>query len=401
MSASTQMRGKGGLMHRFLARLRATFRSGAVAGAVLALVAALPGPVAAALPLTELAASHNFTQPLYLTNAGDGRLFVVEKGGVIKIIHPNESVTTFLNISGQVSTSSERGLLGLAFHPNYASNGLFYVDYTRGDGDIVVAEFQVSANANVADDTSERILLTIEHSSAGNHNGGWLDFKDGNLFISVGDGATNPNNAQDLGSLLGKILRINPADPDGVGPLDYTIPSTNPYVGRTGLDEIWARGFRNPWRCSHDMATGNLWCADVGQSKYEEVNRKGTGKGLNFGWPLLEGMHKYPSGTLCSSSCKTLPILEYKHNVSGSDDNCSVTGGYVSRRAGAALFGQYVYGDLCSGRVWSVPYNMPRGGNVGPALANTGHSIYSFGQDAAGRLYLVAGGGGIFRLNDS
>lgn len=389
-------------MHRlFLDRLSATVRRAAVVGAVLALVAALPGPVAGALPLTEIAASHSFDEPLYLTNAGDARLFVVEKDGVIKIIHPNESVTTFLDISTQVSTNSERGLLGLAFHPNYSSNGLFYVNYTDLGGDIHVAEFEVSGDPDVADENSERNVLTIEHSSAGNHNGGWIDWYNGYLYISVGDGASNPNNAQDLSSMLGKILRIDPDDPDGPGGADYTIPSTNPYVGKTGLDEIWARGFRNPWRCSHDTATGNLFCADVGQNKYEEVNRKGSGKGLNFGWPLIEGMHKYPSGTLCNSSCKTLPILEYKHNVSGSDDNCSVTGGYVSRRAGAALFGEYVYGDLCSGRVWSVPSNMPRGGSVGPALANTNHTISSFGVGSDGRLYLVAIGGSIHRLNDS
>ena len=388
-------------MHRpFLDRLRATYRRGAVATAVLALIAALPGPVAAALPLTEIAASHNFNQPLYLTNAGDGRLFVIEKGGVIKIIHPNESVTTFLDISSQVSTNSERGLLGLAFHPNYSSNGLFYINYTDLNGDIHIAEYSVSGDPDVADDTSGRNVLTIEHSSAGNHNGGWIGWYNGYLYISVGDGASNPSNAQSLSSMLGKILRIDPDDPDGPGPADYTIPSTNPYVGKTGLDEIWARGLRNPWRCSIDSATGNLWCADVGQNRYEEVNRKGNGRGLNFGWPMVEGMHNYPSGTVCNSGCKTLPILEYKHSVNG-EDNCSVTGGYVSRRSGAALFGEYVYGDLCSGRVWSVPANMPRGGSIGPALANTGHSIYSFGEDAAGRLYLVAGGGGIYRLNDS
>ena len=388
-------------MHRpFSDRLRARLRSGVVSGAVLALLAALPGPVAAALPVTELAASHTFTQPLYLTNAGDSRLFVVEKGGRIKIIHPNESVTTFLDISSQVSTSSERGLLGLAFHPSYSSNGLFYVNYTRPDGDVVIAEYEVSGNPDVADDTSERQLLTIEHSARGNHNGGWIGFNEGNLFISVGDGAENPSDAQSLSSMLGKILRIHPADPDGAGPLDYGIPSTNPYVGRTGLDEIWARGLRNPWRCSHDMETGNLWCADVGEQRYEEIDRKGSGKGLNFGWPKLEGMHNYPSGSLCTSSCKTLPIIEYRHTVNGQD-NCSVTGGYVSRRPGAALFGRYVYGDLCSGRVWSVTANHQRADAVGPALANTDFTISSFGQDAAGRLYLIDIGGGVYRLNDS
>ncbi len=381
-------------------RTRAILRRGGVLAAVMALVAALPGPVAGALPMTKVAAAHGFSQPLYLTNAGDDRLFVVEKGGLIKIIHPNESVSTFLNISTKVSTNSERGLLGLAFHPEYGSNGLFYVDYTRADGDIVIAEYQVSGNPDVADDSSERTVLTIEHSSAGNHNGGWIDFKGSNLFISVGDGATNPNNAQSISSLLGKILRINPIDPDGAGPRDYSVPSNNPYVGRSGLDEIWARGLRNPWRCAHDQVTGSLWCGDVGQNRYEEIDRYGTAKGKNFGWPLLEGRHRYPSGALCGSKCKTLPIIEYKHAVSGTD-NCSVTGGYVSRRSGAALFGEYVYADLCSGRVWSVPANFRRGGSVGPPLADTSFSVSSFGQGDDGRLYLIDIGGGVYRLNDS
>lgn len=376
-------------------------RRGAVSSVVLALVAALPGPVAAALPLTELAPSYDFSQPLFLTHAGDDRLFVVEKGGDIEIMHGNGSVSTFFDLGAELSVNGERGLLGLAFHPSYATNGLFYVNYTRPDGDIVIAEYAVSGNPEVADMGSQRVLMTIEHSSAAHHNGGWIGFKDGNLFISVGDGATNPSDAQSLSSMLGKILRIAPADPDGGGPLEYSIPSGNPYIGVSGLDEIWARGLRNPWRCSHDMATDNLWCADVGQNKYEEVNRKGNGKGKNFGWPLLEGLHKYPSGTLCSSGCKTLPIIEYKHNVSGSDDNCSVTGGYVSRRSGAALFGEYVYGDLCSGRVWSVAANHQRADSVGPALANTDFTISSFGEDSVGRLYLIDIGGGVYRLNDS
>jgi glucose/arabinose dehydrogenase len=371
----------------------------------LPLLGGLPGPAAAALPLTEIAAAHEFSQPLFLANAGDGRLFVVEKGGLVKLVHPDQRVTTFLNISGKVSTSGERGLLGLAFHPSYATNGLFYVDYTRPDGDIVIAEYRRSSgDPDVGDPASERIVLTIEHSSASNHNGGWLGFRGANLYISVGDGGNTPGTAQSRDSLLGKILRINPLDPDGPGGRNYSIPSSNPFVGRSGLDEIWSLGLRNPWRCSHDSGTGYLWCGDVGQSSFEEVNRHRTGSGRNFGWQLLEGLHYYnfpgrTRGALCESDCRTLPILEYRHTVSG-EDNCSVTGGYVSRRSGATLFGKYVYGDLCSGRVWAVPAGYQRG-DPKPLLRNTDLTISSFGVDASGRMYVLDYGGRVFRLNGS
>ncbi|HYI21628.1 MAG TPA: PQQ-dependent sugar dehydrogenase [Candidatus Limnocylindrales bacterium] len=370
----------------------------AIIGTLFVLIAGLPGPVAAALPLTEVAAAHDFSEPLYLTNAGDDRLFVIERGGTIKIIHPDQSVTTFLTID--VSTISNRGMLGLAFHPGYASNGLFYVDYVRDGGDIVIAEFRVSENPDVADENSERIVLTVDHADYAGHFGGWLGFNGGHLFISVGDGGEFPATAQDRSSMLGKILRIQPADPDGDGPQRYGVPSSNPFVNATGLDEIWAFGLRNPWRCSHDGATNKLWCGDVGQERFEEVDRKGDALGSNFGWPLLEGKHWYPEGKPCRTKCRTLPLIEYKHSAKG-EQNCSVTGGYVARRPGAALFGRYIYGDLCSGRVWSVPANFQRGGAVGPVLANTSHTISSFGEDANGRLYLIAYGGGIYRLNGS
>lgn len=369
----------------------------------LPLAASLPGTAAAALPRTEIAEAHNFNQPLFLTNAGDDRLFVVEKAGLVKIIRPDETVTTFLDISSRVSTDGERGMLGLAFHPDYAVNGLFYVNYTRADGDIVIAEYRRSSgDPNDGDENSERVLLTIEHSSRNNHNGGWIGFKGQSLYISVGDGAANPSDAQSPSSLLGKILRIIPADPDGAGGLRYTIPSTNPYVGRSGRDEIWSSGLRNPWRCSHDPTTGYLWCADVGQNGFEEVDRRTNGKGRNFGWPLLEGMHYYDfpgrtSGALCQSDCRTRPILEY-HHASG-DDNCSITGGYVARRPGAAHFGKYFYGDLCSGRIWAVPASFERGDPVPPALADTAMTISSFGVDSRGRLYVLDYGGAVWRIN--
>jgi hypothetical protein len=243
-------------------------------------------------------------------------------------------------------------------------------------------------------------VLVIDHSSASNHNGGWIGFKNSNLFIATGDGGNTPNKAQDLTSLLGKILRINPLDPDGAGPLDYSVPSGNPYVGRSGADEIFAFGLRNPWRCSFDSGNGKLWCADVGEGTYEEINRSRTGKGLNYGWPLLEGRHKPPGGPVCASKCKTMPITEYSHSAFGGG-NCAVTGGYVSRRSGAALYGKYVVGDYCSGKIWVIPHNFSPGSALPAPAADTPYSISSFGQDNIGRLYLVDLGGAVYRLTDS
>jgi glucose/arabinose dehydrogenase len=355
-------------------------------------------PAAAALPVTLV--EGGFSQPLFVTHAGDSRLFVVEKGGLIKIVGGG----TFLDISTKVSVSGERGLLGLAFDPNYATNGLFYVDYTRGDGDVVVAEYRRSSlDPDLADPSYERILMRIEHSGASNHNGGWIGFSGDSLFIAVGD-AANGANAQSLNVLLGKILRINPDDPDGGGPKTYGIPGTNPYVGRVGMDEIWAYGFRNPWRCSHDRKKGTMWCGDVGQNAWEEIDR-GPFKARNYGWPLLEGMHYYdypnkPQGALCTTKCRTLPLLDYAHSVPG-DDNNSVTGGYVSRRSGATLAGKYVFGDLGSGRVWAIPANFQRGDPMPAPLAQTAFTISSFGEGFDRRLYVVDIGGAVYRLSDS
>lgn len=363
---------------------------------------AVPAPVAAALPVTLV--DDGFSSPLGLVNAGDARLFVLEKGGRIKIVNGG----TFLDISTLVSITGERGLLSMAFHPNYASNGLFYVMYTRiSDGDVMISEFKRSADPDVADANSERIVLRVEHSSASNHNGGTLMFKNGLLYITLGDGGGSPGTrAQDLSLLVGKILRINPLDPDGNGPQKYSIPNGNPYVGKSGLDEIWASGLRNPWRCSFDRGTGKLFCGDVGAGAYEEIDRHVDGKGRNFGWPLLEGFHyyRYPNhqqGELCTNKCRYLPVVEYAHSVPGEDNN-SVTGGYVSRRSGAALYGKYVFGDFGSGRVWAIAHDLARGSAMPAPLADTSYLISSFGEGLDGRLYVVDyAGGAIYRLNDS
>lgn len=379
-------------------RTRVVARRTAIGLAMLALSAgALPASTAAvvALPLTLV--QGGYSSPIFVTNAGDARLFAVEQGGRIKIVGGG----TFLDLSGVVSPGGgERGLLGLAFHPNYASNGLFFVDYTRqSDGATVIAEYRRSnSDPNQANPSSGRVVLVIGQPYS-NHNGGWIGFKGQYLYIAMGDGGSGGdpgNRAQDLGRLLGKILRINPLDPDGSGSKRYSIPGDNPFVGIPGKDAIWAYGVRNPWRCSFDRFDGALFCGDVGQDSYEEIDRVLTGRGVNFGWHLLEGTHLYPSGDPCTIDCKTLPIADYTHGANG----CAVTGGYVSRPSGAPMAGQYVFGDYCSGKVWVIPANFVAGSAL-PAPADTGHNISSFGEDNAGRLYLVDLNGSIYRLDNS
>lgn len=385
-------------MHRLVA---------AVSTLVLLLISvAVPSASAAGLPLTPIAGG--LSSPVYVTNAGDARLFVVEQTGLIKVVQPDGSVSDFLNLSDIITSGGESGLLGLAFSPNYASNGLFYVTYTRsGDAADTVAEFHVSTNPDIADANSGRVLLAIPDPYS-NHNAGWLGFKGRYLYITEGDGGSGgdpENRAQNKNSLLGKILRIIPADPDGAGPKHYTIPSDNPFVGKAGANEIWSYGLRNPWRCSFDSSTGQLWCGDVGQGVYEEIDRVQTGKAVNFGWRKLEGRHYYnwpphAEGALCAGSCMKRPIAEYAHDAFGGG-NCAVTGGYVSRRAGAALNGTYVFGDYCSGKVWVIPANFTPGATLPDSVADTGYNISSFGQGADGRLYLVDLNGGVYRLDES
>ena len=253
------------------------------------------GAAATGLPMTLV--KDGFAEPVFVTNAGDERLFVVEQGGLIKILMPDASVSTFLDVSGVILHDTERGLFSLAFSPRFKHNGLFYVDYTRAaDGASTVAEYRVSsADPNVADPNSARVVIVVSQPNRF-HNGGWIGFKGDNLYVSVGDGGSpgdSLNNAQSKTILNGKILRIDPRDPDGNGPSSYSVPRNNPFVGAQGRDEIWGWGLRNPWRCSFDRGSGKLWCADVGEGLYEEVNRVRTDAGVNFGWHLLEGFHYF------------------------------------------------------------------------------------------------------------
>jgi glucose/arabinose dehydrogenase len=338
-------------------------------------------------------------QPVFATNAGDSRLFIVERTGrivIAKQVSGNWQITgTFLDIRAKVdSNGGEQGLLGLAFPHDYKSSGLFYVYYVGKGANEVIAEYH-RATKSRADASSERRLLTI-WDPYDNHNGGWIAFRPGQpyLYAVDGDGGSGgdpQNHAQNLKSLLGKLIRIDPRDPDGSGPKTYGIPKSNPFVGKPGRDEIYAYGLRNPWRDSFDSVTGDLWIGDVGQDSYEEIDHVKTGSGLNFGWNKVEGLHLYPSGALCHTNCHTLPVIEYSHSY-----GCAVVGGYVSRRPGAALAGQYLFGDNCSGSIWRVPTSF-HGTNL-PTPYASGLSISSFGQGHDGRLYVLDLGGSLYSV---
>jgi glucose/arabinose dehydrogenase len=338
--------------------------------------------------------------PFYMTApAGYARLFIVEKGGAIRIVKDEALLPApFLSLADRVSTSGEQGLLGLAFDPAYATNGRFVVHYTDVSGNTVVSMFRVStADPDLADPASESVLLTVEQPFT-NHNGGQILFgPDGMLYIGLGDGGSDGDpggRGQAVTDLLGDILRVDVSSGTG-----YTVPADNPFVGRADARaEIWSYGLRNPWRFSFDPATGDLYIADVGQNAWEEVDvvttAAGAGRGTNFGWNPTEGTHCYATPA-CDPGAFTLPVLEYSHS-----EGCSVTGGYVYRGAAIlALQGHYFYSDFCSG--WVRSFRLQNGEAVEPqqwsALA-PGGTIPSFGQDAAGELYILTAEGGIFRI---
>lgn len=348
-----------------------------------------------------------FTKPLDIQHCGDDRLFVVEQTGRIKIINGSGTTlaTPFLNLVGVVSpTGSERGLLGLAFHPDYAENGYFFVNYTDLLGDTRIARYKVSsADPNVADPGSATILLTIDQPFS-NHNGGWIGFgPDGFLYISMGDGgsAGDPDgNGQNTGVLLGKMLRIdvnNPAAPF------YFSPPTNPFAGVVaGKDEIWAYGLRNAWRNSFDRITGDLWIADVGQDAWEEINFQPSTSpgGENYGWDCREGFVQFSIGCTPMPTDTVSPV----HTISHTDGNCSVTGGYVYRGAQwADLWGYYFYIDYCTGIIHSIKSNGSGGWIFNDNVlfvtpSSLGHS--TFGQDYLGELYLAnLSTGNIFQIS--
>jgi glucose/arabinose dehydrogenase len=341
--------------------------------------------------------SSGFRQPLFVTAApdGSGRLFVVEQGGTIRIAQNGQVLSQpFLDISSLVIAGGERGLLGMAFHPRYAENGLLFVYYTaRGNGDNTVARYRVSGDANRADPASARVLLSIA-DFASNHNAGMLAFgPDGYLYVGTGDGggANDPQrNGQNRAAFLGKMLRL---DVDNGDP--YGIPRDNPFVGQGGIrPEIWAVGLRNPWRYSFDRATGDLWIADVGQNAWEEINVQPAGSrgGENYGWSIMEGRHCL-RGSSCEQDGLTMPNAEYRND--GRSGDCSITGGYVYRGTSQPkLVGAYFLADFCSGRI----YTMPHDGSSLWMRRDWSANITSFGEGEDGELYLVTINGRLYQV---
>ena len=339
----------------------------------------------------------SFASPLYVTAPpGDQRrIFVVEQGGKIKVIRGGKVLSTpFLDVSSKVVSGGEQGLLGLAFAPDYAQSGLFYIYYTDSNGDENLIEYH-RRTEDVADPGSARQVL-FTHDDESNHNGGMLAFgPDKLLYIGTGDGGGGGDqhgahgNAQNLGVLLGKILRI---DPRQSGARPYTIPSSNPFVGRRGArGEIYAYGLRNPWRFSFDRRTGDLAIGDVGQGEIEEIDfrRRGRARGANFGWRVFEGNTRYTDGERAPGAVK--PVITERH----ADGNCSITGGIVVRDPGLkAWAGRYVFGDYCRGRLETT--KLP-GGNVSETALNV-DQLSSFGEDARGRVYAVSLSGPVYRL---
>jgi glucose/arabinose dehydrogenase len=363
-------------------------------------------PDLGALEIAFAPVADGFTQPVLVLGPGDGsgRLFVVERGGLLKVVQDGEvEPEPFLDLSDAVSTDSERGFLGIAFPKGFAEHGRFYVNYTDADGSSVVSRFL--AGDTGADRASETVLLRTPQPYA-NHNGGHLAFgPDGYLYTSFGDGGSGGDpmgNGQNLLTLLGAMLRLDvgespdsPVDPDGD---TYGIPDDNPFAdGERGLPEIWSYGLRNPWRFSFDRETGDLWIADVGQNAVEEVNFQPSTSdgGENWGWNLFEGTSPFPSDRTVTEDQADFawPIVEYRHPIGRS-----VTGGFVYRGADfPQMRGVYLYGDFVSGRVWGLvrPEGAPAENRE---LAETGMSVVSFGEDDDGEVYLVDFSGAIYRV---
>ena len=338
-----------------------------------------------------------FASPVEISNAGDSRLFVVEKGGKIKILNSNKTTnaTPFLDVSSQVSIGSEQGLLGLTFHPNYALNGQFFINYTNLSGNTVIAKYTVdSGNPNIANASSASILLTIAQPYT-NHNGGTLKFgPDGYLYIGMGDGGSGgdpENRAQNNTVLLGKMLRIDVNS----GTL-YGIPNDNPYVGIAGADEIWAIGLRNPWKFSFDKLKNNLWIADVGQNNIEEINVVSTAEaGLNYGWRCYEGNTAYNTTGCPSQASMKFPLAVINH----SSGACSVTGGYVYNGTSYPNFKEmYFFSDYCNPQIGMMALT----GTITYSQTFSGNNFSTFGEDNSGELYIAAiNNGTIFKITDT
>jgi len=353
-----------------------------------------PIPTEFVLQLQQIASELN--SPVHVTSpAGDARLFVVEQVGRIRIVENGQLVPTpFLDIASRVSSGGERGMLSVAFHPQYSTNGFFFVYFTGPSGELRIERFTVSANANVANGASAKVILTVPHPR-GNHNGGLAMFgPDGMLYLGLGDGGGGGDpdqNGQNTNTLLGALLRIdiNSGDP-------YGIPSGNPFAGRTDArPEIWAIGLRNPWRFSFDRTAGLLYLADVGQSQLEEVNVvTATRAGVNYGWNIMEASSCYNAST-CNRQGLEIPVLEYDHGGGA----CSVTGGLVYR--GTALpeiAGHYFYSDYCAG--WIRSFRFQAGAATETRTWDLGAvgNVSSFGEDSNGELYITSSNGRLYKF---
>jgi hypothetical protein len=346
--------------------------------------------------LRAVVVAEGLASPVYVAApAGDPRLFVVEQPGRIRIVQNGQLLATpFLDIVAQVGSGGERGLLSVAFHPRYAQNGFFYVDYTDRAGNTRIERYRVSADPNRADPASAQLVIAIDQPFA-NHNGGLVMFgPDGRLYVGMGDGGSGGDplgHGQNPATLLGDILRL---DVDAAGQ-PYAVPPDNPFVGQAGRrGEIWATGVRNPWRFAFDA--GLLYLADVGQNAWEEVNVVPAGQaGLNYGWNVMEGAHCFSPSTGCSQAGLVIPALEYPHEGGA----CSVTGGFVYRGSDMpSLQGRYFYGDYCAGWIRSFRY---AGGQATDRRAwevgDVGN-ILSFGEDARRELYVASSNGRVYRL---
>lgn len=365
-------------------------------GAAIGLFAGPPGAASG----IELNRVGSFETPTYVTGAprDNDRLFVVEQSGTVRVLVDGEERNKpFLDLTDKVLAGGERGLLSIAFAPNYDESGRLYAYYTRGDGDIVIAELKRRRGTeNRVDGDYRRNVLRVEHSRFSNHNGGQLQFgPDGELYAGLGDGGGGDDqlgNGQSLGTLLGKVIRIDPRKSDGE---PYSVPRSNPFVGAPGQNEIYSYGLRNPFRFSFDRATGDLTIGDVGQQRREEVDfeRRGAGKGANYGWGCFEG--SLPNNP-CDAPGHRGPVLERDHEA---DDVCSITGGYVIRDERLpSLVGRYVYGDFCDPELRSVV--LSPGGATGDApLGLSVESMSSFGEDANGRVYAASLNGPVYRLD--
>lgn len=331
--------------------------------------------------------------------ANDQRLFVLDQAGVIRIVDQAGSVATspFLDISSIVHNEGEMGLLGLVFSPHYTQDGYFFVNYIDKNQNTIIARYHASADSNKADPSSAQIVLTLKQPYP-NHNGGDLAFgPDGYLYIALGDGGSGgdpQNRAQDLNNLLGKILRLD------VGQLPYKIPPTNPFVNQAGkAGEIWDYGLRNPWRISFDINTHELYIADVGQNKIEEIDVEAAGNkgGNNYGWRCFEGDKDYNISGCSGREQYVFPVIEYDHN----DNRCSLTGGYVYRgKRYQALNGQYFYGDFCNGELFAAKKENNQWHAV--SVKQTPYKISTFGEDNQGELYVADyDTGSVYQLQNS